>query len=271
MTIIKVTNKRIRFEHPIVLDPDKKYALGVSHLMFSLNQVFRIGNFYFDVYIPIPTTTERFMFKGGLAGTFTIKDLEKELQKIMQNTYYLLIGKMEKDKKTEIVKALKSTKITPAKFKVKKTPDDYVLVLNVPFLLTVVSIGDFAKTFKFENIFWEKENIIPNTDYLSANIEEILKPLSVIKWHCNIAEFSYAGHDSHPHLHKQEELLHISFINNNFYEKPVYKENLRKIMFVPLRKGLQEIREVILTPLNDKSRVIKSLRNVTVYLHLKET
>ena len=40
MTIIKVSNYRIRFEHPIMLDPDKKYRLGVSHLMFSLNRTF---------------------------------------------------------------------------------------------------------------------------------------------------------------------------------------------------------------------------------------
>jgi len=40
MTIIKVTDNRIRFEHPIVLDPDKKYGLGVTHLMCSINQAF---------------------------------------------------------------------------------------------------------------------------------------------------------------------------------------------------------------------------------------
>jgi len=30
--------------------------------------------------------------------------------------------------------------------------------------------------------------------------------LSLIEWHCKIAEYSYANHDDHPHLHKQEEL-----------------------------------------------------------------
>ena len=131
-------------------------------------------------------------------------------------------------------------------------------------------MGNFVKIFKFENTFWEKETILPKADYVSGNIEEILKPLSVVEWHCNITEFSYSNHDNHPHLHKQEELLHVSFIDNNFYEKPVYKEIAEKIMFIPLRKGLQEIREIILTSLNEKSDELKILRNIVVYLQLKE-
>ena len=48
MTIIKVLNNRIRFEHPIVLNSDKQYRLGVSHLLFEFDQTFSIDNFMFD-------------------------------------------------------------------------------------------------------------------------------------------------------------------------------------------------------------------------------
>ena len=99
MTLIKVSDNRIRFEHPLILDPDKKYKLGVSHIMFSINETFIVDNFHFNIYIPKPTTTEKFMFTSGLRGTFTIKEIETELQKTMQNTYSMLIDKMEKDKK----------------------------------------------------------------------------------------------------------------------------------------------------------------------------
>jgi len=234
MTLIKVSDNRIMFEHPLVLDPDKKYKLAVSHMMCSIKQTFRVDNFHFSIYIPIPTTTENFMFKSGLTGTFTIRELETELQKIMHNAYSLLTGKMEKDKKTAIINALNSAMVTPVKFRIQKATN-YVTVLNVPFLLTVVSIGNFAKTFKFENTFWEKENILYKAAYVSGNILEILKPLSAIEWHCNITEYSYSNND-HPHIHKQEELLHISFTDNNFYENPVYKESSKKIIFIPLRK-----------------------------------
>ena len=41
-------------------------------------------------------------------------------------------------------------------------------------------------------------------------------------------------------------------------------------MFIPLREGLREIKEIILTPLDENSEEIKKLKNVTVYLQLKE-
>jgi len=41
MALIKITDKhsnlRLKFERPIVLNPEKKYKLGVSGLMFSFD------------------------------------------------------------------------------------------------------------------------------------------------------------------------------------------------------------------------------------------
>ena len=91
-----------------------------------------------------------------------------------------------------------------------------------------------------------------------------------MEWHCNIAEYSYTNHDDHPHLHKQEELLHTSLINNNFYENPVYKESPKNIMFISLRRGLRESKEIILTPLDANNNKMQNLQNVTAYLQLKE-
>jgi len=49
MMIIKVSDNRIRYEHPLVLDPDKKYKLGVSHVMFSINETYIVDNFHFNL------------------------------------------------------------------------------------------------------------------------------------------------------------------------------------------------------------------------------
>jgi len=42
MPLLKITDKhsnlRLKFEHPIALNPEKKYKLGVSHLMFSFEK-----------------------------------------------------------------------------------------------------------------------------------------------------------------------------------------------------------------------------------------
>jgi hypothetical protein len=41
-------------------------------------------------------------------------------------------------------------------------------------------------------------------------------------------------------------------------------------MFIPLRTGLREIRQIVLTPLNGNNEENKNLRNVVLYLQLKE-
>ena len=51
---------------------------------------------------------------------------------------------------------------------------------------------------------------------------------------------------------------------------PVYKEISKKIMFIPLSEVLREIREIILTPTDEKNNKLKDLKDVTVYLQLKE-
>jgi len=268
--MIKVLNNRIRFEHPIILNPDKKYRLGVSHLMFSLRQTFFIQDFWFGIHIPIPTTKEHCVSKNSVTGSYTIKALEKELQTMFTVAYGALVEKMTKDKKTDTVNKLKSATRIHIKLKIQKLNNNYVLVLNTPFPLEIMNIGNFSKIFKFEQTIRNYDKILPNTDYISENISELLSPLSVIEWHCNITEYSYANHDDHPHIHKQEELLHISFIDNNFYLNPVYKESHKKTLFILLREGLREVRERILTPQNEKNEELKNLRNITVYLQPKE-
>jgi hypothetical protein len=172
-----------------------------------------------------------------------------------------------KKKNFDINNKLKKLKISPCKFELKKlNKDDHVVVPNLPFNLKT-SESNFCKIFKFESCMKPGIMLLSATDYISENISEIVK-LSVIEWHCNLIEYSYANHDDHPHLHKHE-LLHISFIDNNFYENPVYKEIFKKPMFIPLRKGLREIREIILTPLDESNNEKKKLKYVAC-LQLKE-
>ena len=51
MALIKITDKHsnlgLNFEHPIVLNPEKKYKLGVSRLMLSFHGKVAI-NLHFD-------------------------------------------------------------------------------------------------------------------------------------------------------------------------------------------------------------------------------
>ena len=98
----------------------------------------------------------------------------------------------------------------------------------------------------------------PGTEYISENIKEVANSFSVIEWQCNIAEYTYANHDDHPHSNKHKALFHISFVDNNFYDNCVYTEDPKKKLCIFLRKGLREIREIILTPKDVNGEEIKN-------------
>ena len=53
-----------------------------------------------------------------------------------------------------------------------------------------MNLGNFSKIFKFQQTIREGGQILPKTDYVSENFTELLKPLSLIEWHCNITEYS---------------------------------------------------------------------------------
>jgi hypothetical protein len=205
--------------------------------------------------------------------TLKVNSLKKEFQKMFDVGFIGLIEQKKKKKKDNIVQKLRRIKRNPVKFDLKKVNDDeYVVVLNFPFKLKIGADvdGGFCNFFRFEKCLQNDSILASNTDYTGDNIKEVVNHFSVIEWHCNITEYSYTNHDDHPHLHKHDELLHISFVDNNFYDTPVYKDISKGIMFIPLRKGLRGIREIILTPLDVNREDIKELKDVAVYLQLKE-
>ena len=153
---------------------------------------------------------------------------------------------------------------TTYKLQVEKEIDKkYVMHIIFPFKTEITNDGNFCKIFHFEDYIGAV--LKPGETYISKNIINFFRPFSVIEWHCNTAEYSYANHDDHPHIHKQEEVLHISLVSNNFYENPVYTESPKKIMFVPLKKGLREVREIILNPQNEKNEELKNLKMLYIY------
>jgi hypothetical protein len=105
-------------------------------------------------------------------------------------------------------------KPTPVKFDLKKVNyEEYVVVLNFLFDFKFVKddSNSFCKFFKFEKCIQPNTIFNAKTDYTSENIKEVVNPFSVIEWHCNITEYSYANHDDYSHLHKHDELLHVNF------------------------------------------------------------
>jgi hypothetical protein len=151
MIIIKISNNRLRFEHPIVLDPDKKYKLGVSHLMFSLDQTIFVNNFTFDFYVPsvagYEDTVSCFIF-----GNFTIETLQKEIQDKINKWFDVLIKNYETQKKNDVKKLQEMP--TTFKLSVKKETDKkYVMNITFPFKTTSPMMVTFAKFFISKTVY----------------------------------------------------------------------------------------------------------------------
>jgi len=156
MVLMKISDKhsnlRIKFEHPIVLNPEKKYKLGVSHLLFSFEKKYNIS-VDLEWYIPIPDTQTVVTVKGNLTGNFTITSLKKAWQGMFDDSLAGIIDQNKKDKKVDIVQKLRRLRTNPVKFDLKKVSDDeYVVVLNFPFKIKILGDldGGFCKLFRFE-------------------------------------------------------------------------------------------------------------------------
>ena len=72
----KHSNLSLTFEHPIVLNPEKKYKLGVSYLLLSFDKKYDL-NIALDWFIPLPDTQTVVTLKGGMYGIYTITSLKK--------------------------------------------------------------------------------------------------------------------------------------------------------------------------------------------------
>ena len=142
----------------------------------------------------------------------------------------MLIKKI-KDIKPDINQKLKNLKISPVKFELKKLDvGAYVIVFNFPFKFKLIyDSGDgFCKLFKFHKGIQSGTTYAQNTDYTSENIKEMVKPFSVNELYCNITEYSYTN-DEHSHLHTHNELLHMSFVDINFYDTRCIRKFKKKV------------------------------------------
>jgi len=194
----------MRFEHLIVLNPDKKYRLGVSHLMLSFDKEVKI-DLRFEFYIKVPDDPHYYIIESTIVEVYTIDSLQKTFQEVCYERFAGVLAQTLKYKHLEINQKLKNFKISPVKFELKKLDDAvYVIVFNFPFKFKFIynADDDFCQFFKFHKSIQSGTTYEPNIDYVSENILQLLSPLSVTEWHCNTTEYSYANHDDHPHIHK---------------------------------------------------------------------
>jgi hypothetical protein len=103
MTLIKISNNQLKFERPIVLNPEKKNKLGITNLMFSFDKHFEVKDFSLEIHIQIPDSTSYFIVKTIIEGNFTIDSFKKFFQQVFDDAYNALIEKIKKKNLISII------------------------------------------------------------------------------------------------------------------------------------------------------------------------
>ena len=99
MTLTKISDLRLKFEQQIVLNPEKKYKLGVTHLLFSLNQTFNIKYLDIEFVVPVSGTHSITITINKINGNFTINSLQNEFRRLIKNGHNIFIENLIKEKK----------------------------------------------------------------------------------------------------------------------------------------------------------------------------
>jgi hypothetical protein len=120
MALLKVTDKhsnlRLKFEHPIVLNPEKKYKLGVTHLMFSVDTAMFIS-FRLDIVILSKEISTGFTMAAAIDRKTTINYIREYLKKGINDAYNCIIHEYEMEGRKDIANKLKKEFSTKPSFK----------------------------------------------------------------------------------------------------------------------------------------------------------
>lgn len=259
MYFLKIINKnsevlRLKLKHPIFLDKNKKYEMGVDKLRIKSFK-FNIQNFNFDLVI---SKENNLQYNTTINGEYSIKSFKYELRKKILESI------------NNINEKSKSFKITDLNFKfdVQKINEHQDLII---FLLPewVDMIPNTNSTTNFFELF--SIGVYPifqgGHPYISYKTPEIFKNQSIIEWHCNLVESSFITHDKNPHQHNESNILHTTFVDKHFPDTSFM--DFQKIKYRPLKKNISEIDEIVVTSCDEKGEKL-CFKEVILYIHLRE-
>lgn len=239
-----ISNKsklELRLEHPIHLDDDTKYSIGLSGF-YSDNFISNIPNDYKNVY------------------GFTIKDNEKQIDQyfdINKGNYTLEeIQDMFKESLKEFKKKID-----------KFNEDDFILEHDGPFIKIQSPVKIYMTTVIIDLLGLNDKNIEPNILTKGIKLPK-LRPFDVIEIHCNLVEPSFENHKDHSHLHKESEILYTFYPNVEYRSKISEKPN--QIDYVPLKR-INKIQNITISIQDSDGNLLnnENVKNI-VYLRLKK-
>jgi len=110
---------------------------------------------FLEWYIPVPDTQGAFTVKSSIVGKCNIKSLKKSFKICLMKDSPGSLSRIKRIKKFDLNQKLKKIKISPVKFDLEKQYDEYVVVLNFPFKLKILTDfgGGFCKFLGFIIVF----------------------------------------------------------------------------------------------------------------------
>ena len=236
---------RLMLEHPIHLDEDKNYMLGLVG--------FYSDNFISNVNEDISNAFAFRKDKGGFnfpifRNQYSFHDFEqrfKECLKIYLDTL-------------------------PKEIRDNYNIQDFELIVNPDLKVRIKTPVEFWLDSPISKLlgFGDKLLKIKSNHEKSGEDYPKLRPFDVIEIHCNLIEPSITNHTSDIYKHNESEILYSFFPNVGYKQKISEKPN--EIHYVPIGKDIKQIKDIIISIQDGRGNLLKNVAaNNIIYLNLK--
>lgn len=259
MTLFKITGTgpalRLRLEHPIHLDENKEYFLGLTG--------FYGRNYCPNVPEPIQVNFHKYDPETGedddnqtlyiSRGNYNVKNLENLFLNFIKSNYENLAGSAS-DKDLYYLRMNE----TIGKIEMKMPADVDLSILD--YML------GFSRSKPYKSAYYM------NNTYYAAVSYPRLDPFKTIEIHCNLVRPAITNHNTNSNSHEEVDILHtfcpkkeqISF-GSLITEQP------NKINYIPINKSVRSINKIELELKNESGVDLDfSGADIIVYLKLIE-
>src|SRR5436190_9807002 len=235
----------IHLEHPISIDDDTKYCLGLVGF-YSENNIYNIlskSEIYFWKSDVKPDST----ILKIVPGYYTLENIQEQCR--------AFIKQLKIAEANTFIVSKAGTRISI------QSPIKFFIDSNIQRLLGFELSNKFNKA---------DENSYCNANKLLIGSKPPnLRPVDVIEVHCNIVDNSLVKHETHSYKHAESEILYT------FYPHVLHGYKIshtpQERLYLPIKQGLRKIDTITITIRDENHHIIQNdCVNNVIYLDLKK-
>lgn len=262
MTLFKIvgssdTKLSLRLEHPIHLDPDKDYSIGLVGF-YGKNSIQNIPKrIHYVLHLKDPKKG-KYGDWGAFhieSGYYSIEKIEEVIMKTIKLRYPRVIKPGEEGRYF-----LRAEPITQ---KIEfKLPVDIHLFPD--FTDDSINLGHLLGFRRRQEVYF------PHNQTHLAESPPRMSPYRVIEIHCNIVKPSITNHDTDSHSHQETDILYMFHTNlQQSVFGSIIAEKPTQVDYVPVNKNVRSLQNIELEIKNEENKELNFLNeNLIVYLKL---